>query len=468
MSFNFLEAPELPAPRVSEAQAEEILRTHFGLNAVATSLGSNQDKNFIVTGAGGDIAGVLKIANPAFTAVELEAQDQAAALIAAAEPTLRVSVPLPNAAGQTCTTVTGLVDGPAYLRLLRFLPGGTLLESAYLSPSAIAGLGDVAGRVSRALQSFRHPGLDRVLQWDLRYGADVVRELISHVADDALRDRIETAASEAWARIEPVADALPRQAVHLDLTDANVVVSRSAGGAAHPDGVIDFGDLTDSWAVSELAITASSVLGHAGCGPASILPAVAAFHAVRPLGEAEVDVLWPLLVLRTAVLIVSGAQQAVLDPDNEYLTDQSGGEQQMFEVATSVPIDVMTGLMRAHLGMAAAPEPVAVDRAMVESAAVVTLDLSTASDAYDFGRWLGPGVEDELARAAVQDGAALVVTQYGQPRLSRAPKLSQDSPAVIPTGISVWSASEVRLVGAVGRRSGGSVRRCRRVPRRGL
>ena len=75
------------------------------------------------------------------------------------------------------------MDGTAYVRLLRFLPGGTLLDSGYLSPTAVAGLGEVAGRVSRALEGFRHPGLDRVLQWDLRYGAAVVAELISYVAD---------------------------------------------------------------------------------------------------------------------------------------------------------------------------------------------------------------------------------------------------------------------------------------------
>ncbi len=355
---------------------------------------------------------------------------------------------MPNAAGEKCTTTTGLIDRTAYVRLLRFLPGGTLLESAYLSPSAVAGLGEVAGRVSRALAAFSHPGLDRVLQWDLRYGADVVRQLISHVEDRSLRDRLEAAASDAWSRIEPLADALPRQAVHLDLTDANVVVSRSNSGAAHPDGVIDFGDLTDSWAVSELAITVSSVLGHAGADPTSVLPAVRAFHAIRPLSDAEVDVLWPLLVLRTAVLIVSGAQQVVLDPDNDYLTDQSGGEERMFD----------DGDLRAdgrddrgdpggsgHRRRTRAVSRSPARSVMVESASVVTLDLSTTSDAYDFGRWLEPGVEDELARAAVRDGAALVVTQYGQPRLNRAPKLSQDSPAVVPTGISMWSASEARL-----------------------
>jgi 4-aminobutyrate aminotransferase-like enzyme/Ser/Thr protein kinase RdoA (MazF antagonist) len=451
VGFNFLEQRELPVPRVGEAQAGEILRVHYDMLAQATSLGSNQDQNFVVTAADGTIAGVLKIANPAFTAAELEAQDLAAELIAEAAPDLRVAVPIANASGQKCTAITGLVDGTAYVRLLRFLPGGTLLESGYISPSAVAGLGAVAGRVSRALEKFTHPGLDRVLQWDLRYGAEVVAALLSHVADTADRDRLATATREAWSRIAPVADELPHQAVHLDLTDANVVVSRAADGTDRPDGVIDFGDLADSWAVSELAIAASSVLGHLGADPTSVLPAIRAFHDIRPLSTVEVDALWPMLVLRTAVLIVSGAQQAMLDPDNPYLSDQSGGEQRMFDRATSVPIDVMTAVIKADLGLAARPEPLTVSVPLVslDPAAVVTLDLSTTSDVYDdaFGPdgTMRPGIEDQLARTAVQDGAAIVLTRYGQPRLSRAPKLSQESPDVVPTGISAWAASTMSL-----------------------
>jgi 4-aminobutyrate aminotransferase-like enzyme/Ser/Thr protein kinase RdoA (MazF antagonist) len=446
VGFNFLEEPELPAPQVSEAKAEQILGEHYGLRARATSLGSQQDRNFMVNADDGAIVGVLKIANPAFNATELEAQDLAADLIAEAEPELRVAVPFPNIAGEKCTTITGLVDGTAYVRLLRYLPGGTLLESGYLSPTVVAGLGEVAGRVSRALADFTHPGLDRILQWDLRYGADVVAELLSHVGDPAHRAVIDTAAQQASSRIAPLADDLRRHAVHLDLTDANVVVSRGGGGV-RADGVIDLGDLTDSWAVAELAITASCVLGHPGSDPTSVLPAIRAFNDIRPLSPAEAEALWPLLVLRTAVLIVSGAQQATLDPDNDYISAQSDGEWRMLEQATSVPMDVMTAVIKAALGLTSVPAAVDVTTPLVATApSVVTLDLSSTSDVYDDGRWLTPDVEDQAACAAVRDGADLVVTAYGQPRLNRAPKLTQDSPAVVPTGIGMWPASDTRLV----------------------
>ena len=449
--FNFLEQPELPAPRVTRAEAEHLLATHYGIDARVKSLGSNQDKNFLVFDAADDLLGVLKIANPAFTAVELAAQDAAAEAIAVAEPGLRVAVPLPNLAGEVSTPVPGLLDGMAHVRLLRYLPGGTLVDAGYLSPTIVAGLGDVAGRVSRALADFAHPGLDRALQWDLQYGHDVVGALASHVDDAARREYLETAAAEAWSRVVPLADQLPRQAVHLDLTDANVVATRTAGAPARPDGVIDFGDLSHTWAVSELAVTLSSVLGHPGCPPTSILPGVKAFHAIRPLSAPEVDALWPLLVLRTAVLIVSGAQQSVLDPDNDYLTEQSDDEARMFQQATSVPVDVMTAVIRAELHMDHAPAPVTGGRllAEVDPTTVTTLDLSATSALLDsvlaVGEWPRPRVGDELARNAIRDGASLVVTRFGEPDLTRAPALSQDSPDVVATGVSLWPARAVAL-----------------------
>ncbi|KAA0080661.1 aminotransferase [Mycolicibacterium sp. P9-64] len=466
--FNFLEQPELPAPQVSEDQAEHLLLKHYGLNARAESLGSQQDKNFLVFDSDDRPFAVLKIANPAFTATELAAQDAAAALIAETEPTLRVAAPLPNLAGESCTAVTGLLsnspvaplaqdhspvaplaqDGTAHVRLLPYLPGGTLVGTGHLSPVVVAAMGDLAGRVSRALAGFRHPGLDRALQWDLRVGHDVVEALVSHVDDPSHRERLTAAANAAWARIAPLADELPRQAVHLDLTDANVVAAQHEPG---PDGIIDFGDLSDTWAVSEVAIALSSVLGHPGNTPTSILPGIRAFHAIRPLTVAEADVLWPLLVLRTAVLIVSGAQQAALDPDNAYVTDQSDDEWRMFEQATSVEVDVMTGVIRAELGLSH-PAAVVSGEALIaglDPATVTTLDLSPTSgvydDAFEPGAWLPAGVEDELARAAVRDGASLVVTRFGEPRLTRAPALSQDSPEVVATGISLWPAQGVTV-----------------------
>jgi hypothetical protein len=83
--FDFFHTAELPVPLVSAEQAEAIAAEHFGVQARALALGSQQDANFLLCDPAGTPIGVLKIANPAFSRIELEAQDAAAAFIAAGE-----------------------------------------------------------------------------------------------------------------------------------------------------------------------------------------------------------------------------------------------------------------------------------------------------------------------------------------------------------------------------------------------
>ena len=110
----------------------------FGLTVRAQPLGSQQDSNFLLVEPAGGVAGVLKIANPAFTAAEIEAQDAAADHLAAAPdghdgPTLRV------ATAQHGPVTMPTAAGPAIVRVLRHLPGGTLTGQDYLSPPVVAG-----------------------------------------------------------------------------------------------------------------------------------------------------------------------------------------------------------------------------------------------------------------------------------------------------------------------------------------
>jgi 4-aminobutyrate aminotransferase-like enzyme/Ser/Thr protein kinase RdoA (MazF antagonist) len=429
----------LPVPLVTVEQAEELAATSFGMKVRALPLGSQQDCNFLLEGGGGP-AGVLKIANPAFGRTEVEAQDAAAGLVAAAG--LRAGV----ATHGPVTVPAGGQD--AVVRVLRYLPGGTLAGGGYLPPRVVAGLGGVAGRVSRALRGFDHPGLDRVLQWDLRHGPRVVSVLAEHVRDPDLRARVTRAASGAWRRVEPLAAELPGQAVHGDITDDNVVCSvvrPGESGRRTPDGVIDFGDLTRSWAVGELAVAITSVLRHAGAEPCSVLPAVRAFHAERPLSAAEAAVLWPLVVLRAAVLVVSGEQQAVLDGGNEYVNGALELERTCFDQAVSVPAEVMTALVTNELGFTGPVPRVSPGTAVLDLGRVSVLDLSVQSDAVDEGAWLSPGLAGRMALALLDGGADAVVTRYGEARLDASRVLAEASPATVATGVELWLARPATL-----------------------
>lgn len=341
MGFDFFAQPELPAPTLSADEILELCAREFSLTGTVTELGSQQDQNFLLTPSEGEPV-VIKVVNPAFTEAEVAAQDAATELLAELSP-LRIARARDSRLLQTSV-------GPLHIRALEFLSGGTLTGSQPLSEAQIAGMGDVAGRVSMLLSSFTHDGLDRRLQWDLRSSLQVVELLAPHLPDYE-RERVLGVARAAWAEVAAVVDHLPQQAGHFDLTDDNLV--RAENGV--PDGIIDFGDLGLGWAVAELAVTISSVLHHdqsghgAGADPHDVLPAVRAFAARRPLSEAEITALWPLVVLRTAVLVCSGHQQTALDEANEYAAAGLEREWRMFERATHYPSRMMTALLRTVL-----------------------------------------------------------------------------------------------------------------------
>ena len=152
--FDFFQAEELPVPTITPAQASDIAKTHFGLDAAVSALGSQQDANFLLRDTNGDSLGVLKIANPAFSRIELEAQDAAAAHIRTTEPDVRTATSL-DLAGVAPIAELSSDDGTVlYARIIAHLAGGTMSGDQYVTPARAAALGTLAGRTVRALGGF--------------------------------------------------------------------------------------------------------------------------------------------------------------------------------------------------------------------------------------------------------------------------------------------------------------------------
>ncbi|WP_309621117.1 aminotransferase, partial [Salinibacterium sp.] len=301
-------------------------------------------------------------------------------------------------------------------------------------------IGTMVARVDIALahagQSAR--ALTRPHQWDLRRAPDVLDALLPFVVDAPLRDRLQSQAAAAWLMVEPLSPDLPRQVIHGDLTDDNIVVL--PGHGVVPDGVIDFGDLNHSWTVGELAVTVSSLLHHTGGSVTSVMAAITAYHAVRPLSRAEAEALWPLVVLRGAMLVASGAHVGCTDPDNEYAAGNLGHEMMIFERATALPITVATALVLDTVGAERTnprlPRFVPLIPTLAASA-ITTLDFSAASSELGEGRWAEAGVERAITSASLAAGASGTMTVFAQPRLTRATPLSAAEPANCVLGVEL-------------------------------
>jgi 4-aminobutyrate aminotransferase-like enzyme/Ser/Thr protein kinase RdoA (MazF antagonist) len=415
-NFDFLAQPSLPRPEVTVEDAARIAADRFGLRGVLVELGSQQDRNFRIDT--GTERFVLKLANPVFSADELHAQN--AALVALAGSGVRIPEVIPALDGSDLVAVE-LRGQTLHTRVLRYLDGEPLTGVADPTSEQLRVLGSLAGRMAAGLAGLEHPGLDRMTQWDARIAGEVVDLLLDHVESPAKRRVVREAADDALARLAPVRAALRRQAVHGDVTDDNIVLGTVADPAP---GVIDFGDVATGWLVGELAATVASALHHVPSSPLAVLDTIAAFADESPLDAADLAALWPLVVLRGAVLVVSGEQQVAVDGDNDYADENRAHEWLAFDLARRLDADELETLIRWRLSGASAtavdPDARAARRLVsLESAAANLADLSVTSHALDEGVWLDEGVEQRLLTGiAAAGGHAL--TRFGEHRMTRA------------------------------------------------
>ena len=421
----------LPSPALGEAQAHAVLQTHYGIAGNLSALGSQQDLNFRVDAPQGRF--VLKACHGSYAQVELEAQHAALAYLR--EQGLPVPAVRPASDGQMLLALE--IDGqPLRMRLLDYIEGQPLTRLKHMEPRLMAELGGLCARLDKALATFDHPGLTRTLQWDPQHAQALIQHLLPVLGNAEQRARIERATQLAAEHLAPLVDQLPSQAVHLDITDENAVWARDVERQWQLQGVIDFGDLLRTWRIADLSVTCAALLHHAEGDPLRILPAVRAYQALNPLSEAELRALWPLVLNRAAVLVLSSEQQLAVDPGNQYTRDNIAHEWEIFDTATAVPF----ALMEAAILQAAGLQPATPDLSgcalllpELDLQAVTRVDLGVLSVHCESGNWEQPGFDQHLLTTQPAPACSL----HGQYRLSQTHIDRPEEPATCALGVEL-------------------------------
>jgi Ser/Thr protein kinase RdoA (MazF antagonist) len=127
--------------------------------------------------------------------------------------------------------------------------------------------------------------------------------------------------------VKPRFDVLPKQCIHGDINDANIIVQKNSGtNEFEATGLIDFGDVNYSCRVFDIAIAAAYMLtvseDNAIDAGAST---VAGFHDKCPLTQDESDVILCCMKARICQSICFAARTSAMYPDNaEYLLYNAG------------------------------------------------------------------------------------------------------------------------------------------------
>lgn len=347
-------------PIVSPEQAIEVARELFGLQVVQSSvrdLDSYDDRNFYMRATHSrtelSLAADNNDASSGFQHFVLKVHNGIESLNPSFIECQNLAMDAVRSSGVWCPRALPGLDGAAIartqlplasgvkrnhaVRCLPFRPGG-LLADVELSDALLRQLGGVTARVSGALVAFDHPAAHRdAFIWDLAQ-APAARPLLKHslverhAALSGVFDEFETL-------VLPRSRKLRRATIHGDINDQNVLVDDSGTAVL---GVIDFGDLSYSWVVNEIAIATAYVLiamhyksaSSAKGEPAAKGPALSEVDAAvamtssyaaqlakqgMALGADEWAVLPTLIATRITVSLVVGAYSSAQDPTNEYL-----------------------------------------------------------------------------------------------------------------------------------------------------
>ena len=298
------------ASAIPEALAQELADDHYGLPATAHRLDSERDQNFRLRTLDGHEY-VLKIANPAEDRAVTNLQTQALAHLAAADPSLPIPRIFPARNGAQELEIAFDDGSIRVVRLLSFM-AGIPMHSVEGSTALLRDLGQCAARLAQGLRNFRHSGAGHKLLWDLQHAAEL-RPLIGAVPADR-RGLVEDHLGNFEARALPALSGLHRQPVHNDLNPHNIVVDPV--NHARISGIIDFGDLTSTARVNDLAIAAAYQVADSNDPFAAPCELIAAYHAVTPLDPVEFDLLPDLIATRLVMTVVISSWRAVRHPEN--------------------------------------------------------------------------------------------------------------------------------------------------------
>jgi Ser/Thr protein kinase RdoA (MazF antagonist) len=297
-----------PPPAFSLENARAIAGRVFGLDVSVSPLDSERDQNVRLDAPGGSF--VLKISNLADELGPLDMQIQATLHIARRDSALPVMQPLPTLEGGYRAQVTGPDGRRHFVRAFTFLPGG-MVQSSALDRAALHRFGSVVARMGVALRAFRHPAAGYRILWDLKHTAGL-RPLLDTVSDDGRRKLVERVLDRFDARVAALLPALRAQVIHNDLTLDNVLHD----DAHRVSGIVDFGDLTRTPVICDLAIALVSLMWGRPDPLDVAKTAIPGYTSVSAIEDLEAGVLGNLIGARLAAFVLIANERVRHYPEN--------------------------------------------------------------------------------------------------------------------------------------------------------
>lgn len=303
MKFLRANAPRLPIDQIAAFAAE-----HFGLTGDLTPLYSERDQNVRLREKDGK-AWVLKIANVEEDPAIIDCQIETLLHIARVDHTLPVPRVRLTRDGTTTVRITA-EDGASHIFFVLSYLDGRIAGTGDQNAALYRDVGTMVARLGRTMRGLFHAAAgNRELLWDVRMAPRLLPhvDLLKKPEHRRIAQQILTNLRD---QVIPRLDALRAQLVHADVHEHNLIL-----GEAGIAGIIDFGDMIHGPLVFDVA----NVIADFALDPArlAVVPEAiaAAYHAVTPIEDAEIDLLYDLIGARLLLTPLTNAVRAHETPD---------------------------------------------------------------------------------------------------------------------------------------------------------
>jgi 4-aminobutyrate aminotransferase-like enzyme/Ser/Thr protein kinase RdoA (MazF antagonist) len=314
-----------PSPSFSVDEVNEIANELYGISGTISMLGSERDQNFHLVTATGDQF-LIKIANSSENPAIIDMQLKAMEYISKVDSDLPVPKVLLSKSGSAIEEVEAKDGRKHPVRVVTYLPGVSP-RNDYVSNLLFRQMGLILARMTRALSGFFHPIANYELMWDLKHTAKL-RDYLAFITNAEHHELVSYFLDRFDRNVFPEIPKLRAQIVHNDLVPDNILVAKDDPNQII--GIIDFGDLTHTLQVIDLATTIAATLNETTDPVAVAAQIVAGYNELIPLEEAELRLLYDLVGARLTMLNVIASWRVTIHPENQdYIT---GGIDQTWRI----------------------------------------------------------------------------------------------------------------------------------------
>ena len=324
-------------------------------------------------------------------------------------------------------------DGDRSGLLTTFLAGRAFASTSPVRQALLRSLGAQLGTLDRALLDFAHPAAQRPLRWDLLQAAWIGDELdaIPEPRRRALVAAVHHRFVTQWQR---ELRAVRHSVIHGDANDQNLLVECDADGNALVTGIIDFGDMSRSALIGDIAIAATYASLRSEEPLAAIAEVIAGCHEVLPLDDCELELALPCVLVRLAVSVTMAACRRRDGTADDYALNNEEQAWALLERLSALDVRVGHAAIRSTCGLTARPAtdallaslrarsgtfaPVLGNALAAGRTTARVVDLSFGSVlAGDDPTTFDPAVCSARIQAELAEhGSALGVGRYGEPR----------------------------------------------------